>query len=318
MIAFMPAASKGCVVQQPSSRHPRSLQFLTVLKRENLCKINQYTQLSDVALCVDLDVLPNGRETQLPILVEYVTILSNTKFGKMCQVLFINCRSEFTRIPRYSYCDRDYSYLPQEEVARLNHRQVYESYFREKQSERLWREKERKLTTNSNLDDDPAMQVEYTSHTNGLERTNCDGESRLIKELNSNNTLEYCENSFFDNINDFKKAIPPDKLSLIVVEPSTLKFGNIVVNSTVLKEICMRNFTCNSVGIKLEINCPQLQCSAHPLKRTSGLILSPRSYTKVQFSLRPTEAGFIEGQVTARVHIFPAITLWSEPFCSLV
>jgi len=51
--------------------------------------------------------------------------------------------TQFTKVPRYTYWDRDYSFSKEDEATKSSHKENYASYLQQKRSERLWREKEK-------------------------------------------------------------------------------------------------------------------------------------------------------------------------------
>ena len=57
--------------------------------------------------------------------------------------IFMFFSTPFTKVPRYSYSDRDYSYGPVEADARAKQKQKSSSFLRQKHSERLWNLKEK-------------------------------------------------------------------------------------------------------------------------------------------------------------------------------
>lgn len=56
--------------------------------------------------------------------------------------LYLYFSTQFMKIPRYTYWDRDYNYSPQEEGARSHQKKVYAAFLKKKRSERLWKAKE--------------------------------------------------------------------------------------------------------------------------------------------------------------------------------
>ena len=58
-------------------------------------------------------------------------------------VLIITCRTPYTRVPRYTYIDPDYSFSLKEARDREQHKQSYINYNRDSQAQRLWKKREK-------------------------------------------------------------------------------------------------------------------------------------------------------------------------------
>jgi hypothetical protein len=204
----------------------------------------------------------------------------------------IDVRTPYTKVKRHTYVDPDYAYTDRESSLVKAHKQMYRSYIDKERKTRLKKEINKKLgnpvyQTGTDIGIEPGAGISPLRiglDGNGMEESDFVMCKRLrdlaritdpVIEPYGTNMVDQCH-----------RRLSPKELSLVTLDPTSLKYGDIVRNSTVEGLLTFTNRHSQYILIQIKVKNPLLNVKSNDnMTNHWQCVLPPLSYTDISITL---------------------------------